>query len=66
MRLAGLFDKTIAEVIEMAYQYTNVYIFDSAKYQKTFGDAQPTQYEQGMREIVKIIMITSHLSISFN
>src|SRR5215831_348151 len=46
--LAGLFDRTLMELNEMLYQYTNPYIFDSTKFNKAFK-FQPESYSEGIR-----------------
>ena len=51
LRIAGLFDRTIYEIVEMQYQNTQDYFFDSEKFCKTF-DFKPTPYEQGIREVL--------------
>jgi nucleoside-diphosphate-sugar epimerase len=52
IRMAGLFDKNIGEAVEMLYQSEADYLFDSSKFEKTFGLA-PTSYAEGIRETVK-------------
>lgn len=54
IRLAGLFNKTIAELYEMMYQTTHPYIFDSSKFEKHFN-FKPTSYEEGIALTVKNI-----------
>lgn len=51
MRVAGLFNRTIAELVEMQYQNTQDYYFDSRKFCDAF-DFVPTTYEEGMREVL--------------
>jgi nucleoside-diphosphate-sugar epimerase len=51
LRLAGFFDKTIAESYEMLYQSEFDYVFDSSKFEKQFQFA-PTSYEKGIEETV--------------
>jgi nucleoside-diphosphate-sugar epimerase len=48
IRLGGLFDKTTAELYEMAYQYQYDYLFDSSKFEKAY-DFEPTTYEAGIK-----------------
>lgn len=48
VRLGGLFDKTIAELYEMLYQYEFEYLFDSTKFEKAFH-FKPTSYEEGIK-----------------
>jgi nucleoside-diphosphate-sugar epimerase len=52
VRLAGLFDKTVAELYEMMYQNEFEYYFDSTKFNEFFGFA-PTSYEEGIAETVR-------------
>lgn len=47
LRLAGLFDKTVAELVEMTYQYQNDYIFDSTKFENHFK-YRPASYREGL------------------
>jgi len=47
LRLAGLADKTISEVVEMSYQNEFDYVFDSSRFEKAFG-FHPTTYEAGI------------------
>jgi len=47
MRIGGLFNAAARETVEMAYQYTAPYVFDSRRFETTFGVA-PTPYEDGI------------------
>lgn len=47
MRIAGLFMPTARETIELAYQNTEDYVFDSSAFERTFGVA-PTPYADGV------------------
>ncbi|MCD2443065.1 NAD-dependent epimerase/dehydratase family protein [Agromyces sp. SYSU K20354] len=47
MRLGGLFASTARETLEMAYQYTSPYHFDSTAFERTF-DVAPTPYAEGI------------------
>lgn len=51
MRLYGLFDSTMSEVVEMMYQYDRDYVFDSSKFEKEFNFT-PTPYIEGIKQIV--------------
>ncbi len=51
MRLAGLFNRTISELVEMQYQNDRDYFFDSKKFCTTFG-FRPTTYETGIKEVL--------------
>ena len=52
MRLAGLFDSNVREMVEMLYQNDYEYLFDSTKFTRTFGD-QATPYAEGVRLCAK-------------
>jgi nucleoside-diphosphate-sugar epimerase len=47
----GLFNKTIKELVEMQYQNTQDYFFNSDKFCTTFSFT-PTSYEVGIREVL--------------
>jgi nucleoside-diphosphate-sugar epimerase len=49
MKVAGLFNKDIAESVEMLYQSKYEYLFDSTKFEKAFG-IPPTPYRDGIYE----------------
>jgi len=44
----GLFKKVVMGTVEMYYQYSNNYIFDSSKFEKAFN-FKPTSYEEGLK-----------------
>jgi nucleoside-diphosphate-sugar epimerase len=44
----GLFNKVVMGTVEMYYQYSNNYIFDSSKFEKAFN-FKPTSYEEGLK-----------------
>jgi nucleoside-diphosphate-sugar epimerase len=44
----GLFNKVVMGTVEMYYQYSNDYIFDSSKFEKAFN-FKPTSYEEGVK-----------------
>jgi len=50
LRMVGLFNTTVREVVEMYYQYDHDYIFDSSKFEKRF-QVQPTSYEDGIAQV---------------
>jgi nucleoside-diphosphate-sugar epimerase len=50
LKIAGWFDKTIAESYEMLYQSDSEYLFDSTKFAKAFG-FEPTPYAEGVRRV---------------
>lgn len=49
MKGAGLFNRSIKESVEMAYQNEYPYLFDSSKFNKAFR-FEPTSYHDGIRE----------------
>ncbi len=49
MRFLGLFNKEIAETVEMMFEWTNPYVIDSSKAVKAFG-LQPTPLKDALRE----------------
>lgn len=49
MRLLGLFNKEIAETIEMTFIWTNPYVVDTSKAEKAFG-LKPTPLAQALKE----------------
>lgn len=49
MWLAGLFNRPIEELIEMAYQYEFPYLFDSTKFENAFRFV-PTDYKTGIEQ----------------
>jgi nucleoside-diphosphate-sugar epimerase len=51
--VGGLFNPLVKESKEMMYQNNNPYIFDSSKYQHTFGDVIPTTYQEGVKATAK-------------
>jgi nucleoside-diphosphate-sugar epimerase len=55
IRLAGLFDKTVAESYEMLYQNEFPYIFDSSKFETSFRMG-PTSYRDGIRKTAESYM----------
>lgn len=52
LRLGGLMDGNIREVIEMLYQSDTEYLFDSSKFEKAFG-VLPTSYQDGIVEVAR-------------
>jgi len=54
MRLYGLFNKNVGEMVEMYYQYDHDYIFDSSKFEKAFN-IRPTSYEIGIKEMAETL-----------
>ena len=51
MRFLGLFNKEIAETVEMMYEWTNPYVVDTSKAEKAFG-LKPTLLKQAMKEML--------------
>jgi len=54
MRLLGLFNKEIAETVEMMYEWTHPFVIDSKKSEKAFN-IQPTPFGQAMRETIEYL-----------
>ena len=52
MRIAGLFNRSIKESIEMVYQSEFSYLFDSSKFNRIFK-FEPTSYYEGIKETAK-------------
>jgi nucleoside-diphosphate-sugar epimerase len=50
--LTGLLDRTVAEAVEMLYQYTRPYVFDSSKFERRFA-FRPTPYAEGVAETAR-------------
>jgi len=48
------FAQQMPEIAEMMYQYDYDYIFDSSKFEQTFG-VQPTPYEEGFRHVFQTL-----------
>ena len=51
VRILGLFQPIMKELVEMMYQYDRDYVFDSSKFEKRF-DITPTPYNEGIKNIV--------------
>jgi nucleoside-diphosphate-sugar epimerase len=54
MNLFGVFNKPVAEIAEMYYQYDHDYIFDSSKFEKAFN-MRPTSYEAGIKTMAETL-----------
>jgi len=52
MRLLGLFNKEIAETVEMMFEWTSPYVIDSSKAVKAFG-LKPTPMNEAIKETVQ-------------
>jgi hypothetical protein len=52
IRLMGLFNPMMKELVEMMYQNDRDYFFDSKKFRKKFPEFEVTPYQQGVREVV--------------
>lgn len=52
MRLAGIVMPVARETIELAYQNTESYVFDSSAFERTFG-VSPTSYADGIARTVE-------------
>ncbi|HVY75362.1 MAG TPA: NAD-dependent epimerase/dehydratase family protein [Puia sp.] len=51
LSLAGLFNRTVWELVEMQYQNNQDYFFDSKKFCEAF-DFVPASYEDGIKEVL--------------
>ena len=51
LKFLGIFNRTIKELVEMQYQNTQDYFFNSNKFCSTFSFT-PTSYESGIREVL--------------
>lgn len=51
LKFLGIFNRTIKELVEMQYQNTRDYFFNSNKFCSTFSFT-PTSYESGIREVL--------------
>ncbi len=49
LRLLSLFNKEIAETVEMIYEWVNPFVVDTSKAENAFG-LLPTPLEQAMQE----------------
>ncbi len=54
IKMAGLFNKTVAESYEMLYQNEFDYIFDSTKFNSYFN-FEPTSYVEGVRGTIEFL-----------
>jgi nucleoside-diphosphate-sugar epimerase len=54
LRIIGLFTPDIRESVEMTYQNDSDYLFDSTKFERTFG-IKPTSYADGIKETVNLM-----------
>ncbi|GAA4731817.1 NAD-dependent epimerase/dehydratase family protein [Flavisolibacter ginsenosidimutans] len=52
VRLMGLFNPLMKEMVEMMYQNNRDYFFDSTKFKKRFPHFKTTSYENGTKEIL--------------
>ncbi len=48
------FAHDMPEIAEMMYQYDSDYVFDSTKFQETFG-MKPTSYEEGFKHVFDVL-----------
>lgn len=49
MRILGLFNKSMGEMVEMMYEWTSPFVVDTAKAERAFG-LKPTPMQQAMQE----------------
>ena len=52
LRLIGMLNGIVKEVVEMLYQYDSDYLFSSEKFEKAFK-FKPTGYAEGIKETIK-------------
>lgn len=52
LKIVGLFNPFIKEIIELLYQWEQDYIFDSSKFMKRFPEFRVTPLEEGIEEIL--------------
>lgn len=52
IRIMGVFNPLMKEMVEMLYQNEQDYFFDSSKFQRRFPDFTITPYRQGVKEVV--------------
>jgi nucleoside-diphosphate-sugar epimerase len=52
LRLIGMLNGVVKEVVEMLYQYDSDYLFSSEKFEKAFN-FKPTSYAEGIKETIK-------------
>ena len=52
VRMLGLFNPIMKEMLEMMYQYDRDYVFNSDKFQQHF-DMKPTPYLEGIQQIIE-------------
>lgn len=52
IRVMGIFNPLMKEMVEMLYQNEEDYFFDSSKFKKRFPDFTTTPYRQGVKEVV--------------
>lgn len=52
VRLLGLFNPLMGELVEMMYQYDRDYIFNSEKFERTF-DMKATPYTEGIQQVIQ-------------
>lgn len=52
LKIVGLFNPFIKEIIELLYQWEQDYIFDSSKFMKRFPEFRVTPLQEGIEEIL--------------
>lgn len=52
LRVMGLFNPLMKEMVEMMYQYNQDYYFNSSKFKTRFPDFKVTPYREGVKEVV--------------
>lgn len=52
LKMVGMFNPVVKELVEMQYQYENDYIFDCSKFEQKFN-FKPTSYTEGIKECLR-------------
>ena len=59
MRVMGLFNPTLCEMVEMMYEFTQPFVMDSSKFTQVFG-MQATPLRQQIRETLAWVRTHHH------
>ncbi len=55
IKIFGLFNSNVKEIVELLYQFDQDYIFDSSKFNNRFPDFKVTSLEEGITQIINEI-----------
>ncbi len=58
IRISGLFDPVMKEVVEIMYLTEETFILNGEKYEKRIGKIPATPYQEGLKETLKCLMKT--------